>query len=54
MSCPRLPNLEALVDLYRFGADDTTDLYVQVRDFQRAQQEVEHLKKASTEQQIIL
>ena len=51
---PKTPMLEALVDMYRFGAGDTPELYVQVRDFQRAQQEVEYLKKVNTEQQIII
>jgi hypothetical protein len=50
---PKTPTLEALVAMYRFGADDTPELFVQVRDFQRAQQEVEYLKKVNAEQQII-
>ena len=51
---PKTPTLEALVDTYRFGDDNAPDLYIQVRDFQRAQQEVEYLKKVNTEQPIII
>jgi hypothetical protein len=51
---PKTPTLEALVDKYRFGAGDMPELYIQVRDFQRAQQEVEYLRKVNGEQQIII
>ena len=51
---PKTPNLEALVDMYRFGAGDTPELYVQVRDFQQAQRELAHLTKANTDYQQIV
>jgi hypothetical protein len=51
---PKTPTLEALVGIYRFGPGNAPELYVQVRDFQQAQQEVEHLKRENTEQSIIL
>lgn len=47
---PKTPNLEALVDMYRFGAGDTPELYVQVRDFQQAQRELDHLTQENTDQ----
>ena len=51
---PKTPILEALVGIYRFGPGNASELYIQVRDFQQAQQEVEHLKQENTEQSIIL
>ena len=51
---PKTPNLEELVDTYRFSAGDTPELYVQIRDFQQAQQELEHLARVNTDQQTIL
>ena len=51
---PKTPNLEALVDMYRFGVGDTPELYVQVRDFQQAQRELEHLTRVNTDHQQIV
>ena len=51
---PKIPNLEALIDMYRFGADDTPELYIQVRDFQQAQRELEHLTRVNTDHQQII
>jgi len=51
---PKTPNLEELVDTYRFGAGDIPELYIQVRDFQQAQRELEHLTRVNTDDKQIV
>ena len=50
---PKTPNLEALIDMYRFGAD-TPELYVHVRDFQQAQQKLSHLARANIDHEQVI